>query len=106
MKTYELAPQFTNQKSFYRKAFIKEHQGLHKLYSYDTHVMTLNDSELVYLTDREEHYSNTTLKHMKEFLQQNAYPKVTKQQLIKGSRYLQRHDVIRSFQDVKEFKEN
>lgn len=100
MKTYELTPQFTNQKSFYNKATVESDKGMDKLYSYGTHMATLNDNELVYLNDEEVYYSNTTLKHVKEFLMQGGYPKVTKKDLIKGILYLEKHDVIRYFDDV------
>ena len=104
-KTYELAPEYTNQKSFYGKATIREYDGFVELYSYGTHMATFNDGELVYLSEEEDNYTRATNVHINEVLQQNGLTKATKRLLIKGSRYLQKRDVIRSFQDVKNWQE-
>lgn len=105
MKKYELAPEYTGQKSFYGKAVIREYDGFVELYSYGTHMATFNDGELVYLSEEEDNYTRTTNIHINELLQQNGYLKAAKKLLIKGSRYLQMRDVIRSFQDVKNWQE-
>lgn len=76
MKREELYPIYDNAKSFYRKAFIEKYNDKIKLYSYNTHVVT------IYLTESGRYYSlnsdvpeellfsHTTLRHIKEFLHQ------------------------------------
>lgn len=84
----ELTPQFENRKSYYRKAFI-EHQridmkNVYTLYSYDTLVCDLvididnagKHTLTVYNTQ-----SNTTLRHIREFLRQHGYPKLSKNEI-------------------------
>ena len=105
MNIYKLSPEYTGQKSFHGKAVINEYDGFVELYSYGTHVLTFNDGELVYLSEEEDNYTRTTNRHINELLAQNGYLKVAKKLLIKGSRYLQIRDVIRSFQDVKTWQE-
>lgn len=75
MRTY-LEPRFTNQLSFYNKATVEEVKSGYRLYSYGTLI-----AELVYQGDDDFRlriteywgYSNTTLKHLKEFIKQNVY---------------------------------
>lgn len=79
----ELKPQYTNVKSFYRKATVEATSTGLKLYSYDTLVAVLDyDFSLVnfYNTDA---YSNTTLKHVREFLMQNGFPWLSKSEILK-----------------------
>lgn len=76
MKREELKPIYDNAKSFYKKAFVEKCNDKIKLYSYDTHVAT------IYLTESGRYYSlnkdvredllfsQTTLRHIKEFLNQ------------------------------------
>ena len=68
MKAY-LSPTFNNQKSFYGKAeFEREESGRKVLYSYNTKVAVIepNDELTVFGT-----YSQTTMKHIKEFINQH-----------------------------------
>lgn len=76
MKREELKPIYDSAKSFYRKAFIEKYNDKIKLYSYNTRVAT------IYLTESGRYYSlnsdvreellfsHTTLRHIKEFLNQ------------------------------------
>lgn len=77
---YELNPRFDGRKSFYGKAKVVIKDGESHLYSYNTHVATLkpgitkhDDILEVYGT-----YSPTTLRHIKEFMQQNGFPYMSK----------------------------
>ena len=66
----ELKPKLYNQKSYYNKAKI-EHMGhCTKLYSYDTPMVAVLASEIIYLNKNPENYTKTTLKHIKDFLYQ------------------------------------
>ena len=76
----ELKPVFDNAKSFYGKAYelaYFENNLVYKkeLYSYNTLVLTLMDG--VYKLNEEVPedllFSNTTLRHLKDFLKQHYY---------------------------------
>jgi hypothetical protein len=78
---YELIPKYDTRKSFYGKAKIINVGSEEKLYSYDTLVADYDrDSNtiLVYGT-----HSNTTLRHIKEFLKQKGFKADTKAQIEK-----------------------
>jgi maleate cis-trans isomerase len=73
----ELSPKHDARKSFYGKAWVEETDNLIKLVSYTTHVATIykdpnnligGDKVTVFGT-----YSQTTLRHIKEFLSQNGF---------------------------------
>lgn len=81
MEKYDLIPRFNSQKSFYGKAQVREGmQGdkyVIQLQSYNTIVAELSDGKAtVYGT-----YSNTTLKHIKEFLKQKGFKADNKKQI-------------------------
>jgi hypothetical protein len=76
----ELIPRFDTKKSFYKKALI-EYKGVNRicLYSYETLVSEIdkeNNRAKVYDT-----YSNTTLRHIKEFLKQYGFKADSKKQI-------------------------
>jgi len=76
----ELIPQFDRAKGFYSKACVETYLGssLKSLFSYDTLVAQVRgDFAVVYDT-----YSNTTLRHIKEFLMQNGFRAIDKEQII------------------------
>lgn len=74
-----LKPEYSRQKSFYKKAKVETDQGQQKLYSYGTLVAEIkNGKPIVYGT-----YSQTTLRHIKEFLAQNGHKAETSKQIIK-----------------------
>ena len=79
----ELKPVFSKQKSFYSKAEVKEDEKGLSLYSYKTKIATIKNNELIFLTIEEEHYTNTTIKHLKEFCLQNNIKYLGKQKMIK-----------------------
>jgi len=72
----ELQAIYTNQKSFYGKARIEHLENGNKvLISYSTRVCELdNNNNIAY-------YSQTTARHINEFLQQNGLPKMTKKEI-------------------------
>jgi hypothetical protein len=81
MAGYDLIPRFDSRKSFYSKAtvYINEN-GDQLLRSYVTNVARINRGAKpeVYGT-----YSNTTLRHIKEFLKQNGFMADTSKQIMK-----------------------
>lgn len=67
--TYNLDTRYDSRASFYGKAKVTELYGAKRLYSYDTHVATIDlGMATVFGT-----YSATTLRHIKEFLKQNGF---------------------------------
>ena len=82
MTTYSLIPQYKGVKSYYNKAtvlYIDDENIL--LYSYGTLVCRINKTLMNFdLFDKYDH-SQTTLRHVKEFLQQHEFKKMTKKEL-------------------------
>lgn len=78
MKTeYNLEPRYDSRKSFYGKAVVVEEDGAKKLFSYDTLVAQIEAGEAeVFGT-----YSQTTLRHIKDFLYQNGFEVGSKKEL-------------------------
>ena len=76
-----LEPKYDARKSFYGKAHVvDDSDGSQILYSYDTPVCKINDRgevELLSMWDS----SQTTLRHVKEFLQQNGFKVGSKSQI-------------------------
>lgn len=84
---YELHPRYSRQQSFYGKALVEDREDGNKvLYSYMTIVAKYNPKEKtakIYGGDGYDNLTNTTLRHIKEFLQQNNMPIGSKKELIK-----------------------
>lgn len=82
---YELTPVYDSRKSFYRKAIVREINKVKVLYSYETEVCTINNGEIV-LNDNVRSdllFSQTTLRHIKEFIAQElGIHGLTKKQLM------------------------
>lgn len=81
---YELTPRYDSRKSFYKKAFVKENEdGTEDLYSYETKVCTIHP-----MTNKLTIYgdtwwdSNTTLRHIKEFVRQELGLSLCKKELM------------------------
>ena len=77
---YDLNPQFDSRKSFYGKAKVDtgDKNDKNKLYSYNTLVAEIKDGKpVVYGT-----YSATTLRHIKDWLQQNGFRAVSAKQIL------------------------
>lgn len=70
---YYLKPQYDKTKSFYDKAKVIQYENVKYLYSYDTLVCTLTNDKLELNYNIDEHllFSRTTLRHIKEFLNQH-----------------------------------
>lgn len=76
---YELQTQHDSRKSFYGKARVEIINGKSVLYSYNTKVAQIeNGKPIVYGT-----YSQTTLRHIKEFLLQNGFKAENSKQIMK-----------------------
>ncbi len=69
MKTRELRTVYSNQQSFYKKAFVKEDEdGTQYLYSYYSLIITNFGNVLIF--EKDVNYSLTTMKHVREYLKQ------------------------------------
>jgi len=86
---YYLEPQFDSRKSFYRKARVyRNDEGSILLMSYETIVAEIKDA--ITTEDEKEkvkvygYYSNTTARHINEFLQQHGYAKMSKKEMEGG----------------------
>lgn len=76
--TKTLNPNYDSRKSFYGKAEVITDGNTIKLKSYNTIVAKIeNNQPIVFDT-----YSNTTLRHIKEFLRQYGFKAETKQQIM------------------------
>lgn len=75
-----LAPMYDNAKSFGNKASVSDDGNI--LYSYNTKVISIIDGKPV-LQVGEDLLSQTTLRHIKEFLKQKGFKAESKQQILK-----------------------
>lgn len=86
---YELKPQFDRAKSFYNKANVyKDEEGNLVLRSYTTfvakiYVNNLNDESKIHLMIK-GWYSNTTSRHIAEFLRQHGFRALSKKDIERG----------------------
>lgn len=80
-----LQPEMVNQKSFYNKAIVEyDETGEISLISYHTKMITIKDNKIIYKNDDVNNYTQTTLKHVKDFLYQYLNLKnLTKQKILK-----------------------
>lgn len=86
----ELMPIQTNQKSFYKKAMIENIDNTQTLLSYGTPITTVSNNEIIYLNENIEVYTQTTLKHLKDFLYQTlGMDGLTKKDILKLKENLQ-----------------
>ena len=70
MKTEELRTIYSNQESFYKKAFVKEdEEGTQYLISYYQTIIT-NYGKALRFEEDTNLYSLTTMKHVREYLKQ------------------------------------
>lgn len=77
----ELKPLYNNQKSFYGKALVKDTSKGMELYSYNT-LVAKNEKGKITITHNDNYLTQTTLKHIKEFIQQLGYEKMSKKELL------------------------
>lgn len=77
--TTELQPKHDSHRSFYGRAEVEIlPDNTKRLYSYDTHVTSITPDDEVVIYGI---YSNTTLRHIKEFLLQNGFKAESKAQI-------------------------
>ena len=70
MKTRELRVIHGTQNSFYKKAFVKsDNEGTEYLYSYYSLILT-NYGNAIKFEEDSKLYSNTTMRHVREYLKQ------------------------------------
>ena len=69
--SYEMSPVHDSRKSFYGKARVDDSDGVLTLYSYNTPVAKIANGRVELLPRWDE--SQTTLRHVKEFLRQNGF---------------------------------
>ena len=79
MKT--LNTEFDSAKSFYNKAQFNAEDGKIVLYSYNTRVCEIKGDKAQVITEHPQVFSNTTLRHIKEFLKQNGFIAESKAQI-------------------------
>ena len=77
---FELTPKFDSRKSFYGKAKIRFEGDRQILLSYDTPVAFIEPDRLPVMLDCWDS-TQTTLRHVKEFLKQNDFTADTKEQM-------------------------
>lgn len=86
MTTSELKAIYTNQNSFYGKATTTTNKNTIILKSYNTNILEYNTTtkKIKFLTNNKDHFTQTTNKHINEFLKQytNETTK-TKKELLK-----------------------
>lgn len=75
---YELSCNYDSRKSFYGKAQVEVNEGTKALYSYGTKVCEIKDG-IPRVTWRG--YSQTTYRHIREFLLQEGFGKYTKEMI-------------------------
>lgn len=74
-----LEPQYSTRKSFYGKANVNDDNTL---VSYGTPIMKIEDGKIQMLC-RPEHLTQTTLRHIREFMQQNGMEPIAKRDIVK-----------------------
>ena len=79
MIKYKLESLFNSQKSFYGKANIESENGKKTLISYNTKVCFIENNK-AFVNGL---YSNTTTRHIKEFLKQNGFKAEDSKQILK-----------------------
>ena len=88
----ELQPQYDRQKSFYRKANVYANdEGKIFLVSYETVVAEITDEIATIDGQRRAKvygwWSNTTARHVNEFLLQHGFDKMSKKEMQKGGEF-------------------
>lgn len=89
---YELMARYDNRKSFYGKAHVLETDDHYILISYNTEILQLNkaDGKITFLCRSEWAYSQTTNRHINEFLRQfTGETKLSKEEILKRVRATQ-----------------
>lgn len=80
--TYDLTTYYDARASFYGKAKVDVDGNSKTLYSYGTEICRISDST-ARIVCRIDQLSNTTMRHLKEFLLQNSFKAENKKQMIR-----------------------
>lgn len=83
MQTYELSANYDSRASFYGKARVEQTEREMRLISYTTHVATIVTMGGTTKAEVYGTYSQTTLRHIKEFLRQNGFKAENSKQIMK-----------------------
>ena len=81
---YDLVPSYDSRQSFYNKARVDIKGEEQTLYSYNTPVTRIVSGKVELLPKWD--FSSTTLRHVKEFLKQNGFEKMSKFEMQKNKR--------------------
>jgi len=79
MNKQKLEPRYDSRKSFYGKAWVIDENGELVLQSYSTNVAKIKQGKPVVYGM----YSNTTTRHIKEFLKQKGFKAESSKQILK-----------------------
>jgi hypothetical protein len=79
LNEYYLECRYDSRASFYGKAVVKVYENKKILYSYNTMVAYIENGKATI----EGFYSQTTTRHIKEFLKQNGFYADSKKQMMK-----------------------
>lgn len=79
--TYDLTTYYDARSSFYGKAKVNDDGKTKTLYSYDTEICRISDGT-ARIVCRVNQLSNTTMRHLKEFLLQNYFRAENKKQIL------------------------
>ena len=76
----ELECVYNSQKSFWGKATVDNEDGMVVLRSFDSRVAGISEGTVILFM---QSFTNTTLKHLKEFLKQHGFRAETQKQILK-----------------------
>lgn len=93
---YELMPKFDSRKQFYGKAIVENQTDgyAYVLKSYGVKVAAIEYGTGTAVLFPDWDYGATTLRHVKEFLQQHGHTKMTKQEIVKRGKIINGNIVI------------
>jgi len=84
--SYDLRPMYDSRQSFYSKARVDDDKDSTKLYSYNTLICTIDKrNDTITFTDA-YNYSQTTRRHLREFLRQNGVS-INLKDIVPGESY-------------------
>lgn len=78
---YGLQPEYGGRQSYYGKALVEVNNDGKTLYSYNTPIMRIKDGNIEMLC-APEHLTNTTIRHIREFMQQEGMTPLPKFKLV------------------------
>lgn len=84
--SYDLRTQYDNRQSFYGKARVDDNGDTVTLYSYNTPICTIDRTSHTITFTEYYNYSQTTRRHLKEFLLQNGID-INTREIVPGEEY-------------------